>query len=187
MRNKLILILLACTTFTSCTRNSGPSSTSKYTSQGVDKDIKGEVSAPKKSKAAIDYYVTVVNVVDGDTFDAVTQDRIEIRFRLHGIDAPERKQDFSAKSKDKLSELIFGKKVGIKVYNKRDGYGRPVVYVITDECADVGAEMLRTGLAWHSKKYDDSELYDELEIEARKKKRGLWSVNNPIPPWEYRK
>lgn len=187
MRKTYIIILLACTIIFSCTRRSGPNSTSKNIYQEINTDIKDNNSIPNNSKSDIDYYVTVVKVVDGDTFDGLTQDNIEIRFRMQGIDAPEKKQDFSVKSKDKLSELIFGKSVGIKIHKKRDGYGRPVVYVNTHECEDVGAEMLRAGLAWHSKKYDDSDYYDYLENEARTNKRGLWSDNTPTPPWEYRK
>ncbi|MBF6597964.1 MAG: thermonuclease family protein [Fermentimonas sp.] len=177
MKNNFLLILLSCIFLISCTRKSGPNAAPSDTYYRIEK---------KNSKSDVDYYITVVKVVDGDTFDAVTQDGIEIRYRIHGIDAPERKQDYTTKSKDKLSELIFGKSVGIKVQKKRDGYGRPIVYVRTAEYNDVGAEMLRSGLAWHSKKYDNSELYDELEKEARRDRRGMWDANNPIPPWEYR-
>lgn len=186
MRNKFLFILLACIVLFSCTRRSGPNSRASNSYYRITKDITEDISVPKDSESDIDYYVTVVKVVDGDTFDGLTQDDIEIRFRIHGIDAPEIKQDFSVKTKEKLSNLIFGKRVGIKVQKKRDGYGRPVVLVSTSECDDVGAELLRSGMAWHSKKYDDSEFYDKLEKEARRNKIGLWSINNPTPPWEYR-
>ena len=178
MRNNFLLLFLTLIFLISCTRKSGPNSKLSNTYHGIEQN---------NTKSDVDYYVAVVKVVDGDTFDGQTQDNIEIRFRLQGIDAPERKQDFSSKSKDKLSELIFGKSVGIKVHKKRDGYGRPIVYVTTDEYNDVGAEMLRSGLAWHAKKYDDSDLYNELERAARRNRKGLWSTDNPMPPWEYRK
>jgi endonuclease YncB( thermonuclease family) len=44
-----------------------------------------------------DYYIQVIGVSDGDTFKGLTQEKIEIRFRIYGIDAPEKKQPFSNK------------------------------------------------------------------------------------------
>ena len=134
-----------------------------------------------------DYYIQVVGITDGDTFKGLTQDKIEIRFRIYGIDAPENKQAFSDKSKQYLSDLIYGKRVGIVVQKKSDGYGRPVVWVYTPENKDVSAEMLKAGMAWHYKQYDKSAKYSELESEARNHKIGLWSDNNPIAPWDFRK
>lgn len=135
----------------------------------------------------IDYYVAVVSVSDGDTFRGVTEDGTEIRFRMQGVDAPETGQAFSKISKAKLSSLVLGKRVGIKVHNKGDRYGRPVVWVETPSGLDVGEEMLKAGLAWHYKAYDKSEKYSQLEQEARANKVGLWGDKNPIEPWEYRK
>lgn len=137
--------------------------------------------------AATDYYVKVVSITDGDTFKGLTDENVEIRFRMQGIDAPENTQAYYSKSKDKLSELIFEKKVLIKTHTEKDAYGRPVVYVYTSEGKDAGAEMLRAGMAWHFKRYDTSELYSKLEYEARKSKVGLWADEYPIAPWDFRK
>ena len=134
----------------------------------------------------VDYYVKVVKVSDGDTFIGLTDDKERVRFRMQGIDAPESKQAYSKKSTDKLSELIFGKEVGIEIHTKSDRYGRPVVYVYTLDGTDVCAEMIRSGMAWHYKQYDKSEHYSSLEKEARRNKAGLWQDANPTPPWEYR-
>ena len=139
-----------------------------------------------QEKIKYDYFVNVVGITDGDTFKGLTQDKIEIRFRIYGIDAPEKKQAFSDKSKDYLSDLIYGKKVGIVVQKKNDGYGRPVVWVFTTEGKDVSAEMLKAGMAWHFKKYDKSEEYARHENIAKNNKVGLWSDYNPVAPWSYR-
>lgn len=135
----------------------------------------------------IDYYVAVVSVSDGDTFRGVQEDGTEIRFRMQGVDAPEAGQAFSKLSKAKMSSLVLGKRVGIKVHTKADRYGRPVVWVETPSGKDVGEEMLKAGMAWHYKAYDKSEKYSQLEDEARSNKVGLWSDKKPIEPWEYRK
>ena len=168
--NFVLFAFLLLFTFTSCERKSGR------------KD-----STSMQQEQIYDYYVQVVGITDGDTFDGLTQDKIELRFRIYGIDAPEKKQAFSDKSKIYLSDLIYGKTVGIKVQKKRDGFGRPIVWVYTPEGKDVGAEMLRAGMAWHFIEYDKTQQYAELESQAKKNKTGLWNDNNPIPPWNYRK
>lgn len=134
-----------------------------------------------------DYYVTVVKIVDGDSFIGLTNDRKEVHYRLQGIDAPEKGQPFSGKSKEKLAELIAGKYVGIKAQQKPDRYGRLIVWAYTPEGKDVSAEMLKTGFSWHFRKYDNSAFYSQLETEARKNRSGLWSDANPIEPWNFRK
>ncbi|MCD9014451.1 thermonuclease family protein [Fulvivirgaceae bacterium QH1ED-6-2] len=48
-------------------------------------------------------------------------------------------------------------------------------------------ELIRNGLAWHYKKYSSSKTMSELEATAMAGRNGLWSENNPTPPWEYRK
>jgi endonuclease YncB( thermonuclease family) len=47
--------------------------------------------------------------------------------------------------------------------------------------------MIRTGHAWHFKRYNQSKQLAELEIEAKNNKRGLWATDNPQAPWDYRK
>lgn len=133
-----------------------------------------------------DYFVEVIAVSDGDTFTGRTGDNEEVRFRIQGIDAPELSQAFSRKSRDYLAGLIQGKRVCIKVQREEDGFGRPVVYAFTPDNRDVGAEMIKAGMAWHFKKYDSSDLYSKLEEEARAGKVGLWRDQEPIAPWIYR-
>lgn len=139
------------------------------------------------NKHDYDYQVKVVSISDGDTFRGITEDKKEIRFRIHGIDAPERNQPFSRKSQQYLSDLIYNKKVGIIVQNEGDRYGRPVVWVYTPEGKDVSAEMIRAGMAWHYKYHSDDEEYALLEREARNSRVGLWSDPHPLMPSELRK
>ena len=133
-----------------------------------------------------DYCVKVVSISDGDTFRGLTEDNKEIKFRIYGIDAPERNQAFGTRSKQHLSDLIFGKTVGIKVQST-DYFGRSVVWVYTSDRKDVSAEMLKAGMVWHFKKYDKSKEYASLEDKARLKHVGLWVDKEPVAPWEFRK
>lgn len=126
---------------------------------------------------------TVVRIADGDTI-TVLVDRQQIRVRLRSIDAPERGQDFSQRSRQALADLIFGKEVRVETHGK-DRYGRVIgdVFVSGKLVNDI---MVQEGWAWNYVKYSKSVRIAQLEREARETKRGLWAGNNPVPPWEYR-
>ena len=48
--------------------------------------------------------------------------------------------------------------------------------------------MIKSGNAWHFKKYSKDEKYAEAEVYAQTKRLGLWSEENtPLAPWDYRK
>lgn len=136
--------------------------------------------------AAQTFRVKVVKVSDGDTFTGLNRDKLQLRFRLLGIDAPEKSQAFGAKSRSLLSELIFGDTITVDV-RRTDGYGRFLTYVRTADGRDVSLEMLRAGLAWHYTQYDSSEEYGAAEAEARAHRKGLWAEPAPVAPWEFRK
>ena len=88
---------------------------------------------------------------------------------------------------EKLEELIAGKFVRIKAQQKSDRYGRLIVWAYTPDGEDVSAEMLKAGLSWHFRKYDNSAIYSQLENEARKNRFGIWPEANPVSPWDFRK
>ena len=133
------------------------------------------------------YFIRVTDIVDGDTFRGLTADNKEFKFRLFGIDAPEKKQNYSDKSKQYLSELIQGKTVRIKIQKVKDTYNRPVIWVYTSDGKEVNSEMLKAGMAWHFKRYDSSATYSNIEKQARRQKNGLWKDANPVAPWDFRK
>jgi len=113
------------------------------------------------------------------------------KIRLTGIDAPERGQAYGTKSKEHLSDSVAGETVVVE-YDKYDRYGRVLGKVLLDG-EDVNPEQIRTGLAWHYKKYQgeqtvvDRVAYSDAEMEARRHERGLWGDPAAVPPWDYRK
>ena len=127
----------------------------------------------------------VVAVADGDTFTMLTPEREQIKIRLYGIDAPEKGQDFSKTSKQFLSDLVYDKKV-VVLQIDTDQYGRTIGLVEVNNTS-VNEEMLKAGLAWHYTQFDDNKKWTQLEAEARTSQRGLWSTQNPIAPWDFRK
>lgn len=126
----------------------------------------------------------VVGVTDGDTIKVLDADKVEHRVRLAGVDAPERKQPFSAKAKEALSKLVFEKEVTVAVTD-RDRYGRLVGKVKQGQ-TDVNTELVLKGWCWRYDAYDKKGEYREAQAEAKAAKRGLWADPVPVPPWEFR-
>ncbi len=133
----------------------------------------------------------VVAVSDGDTITVLDSTNTQHKVRLSGIDAPEKSQPFGQRSKQSLSDLVFGKAVSVET-TKRDRYGREVGKVLADDGLDVNLEQVRRGLAWHYKAYEreqsavDRTTYSSAEQEARAARIGLWRDLMPLPPWEFR-
>ena len=125
----------------------------------------------------------VIRVSDGDTIVVLTQDKEQIKVRLNGIDAPEKKQPFGKQSTKFLANLVAGKTVEIKKEGN-DRYGRTIGTVLLDGL-DVNKEMVANGYAWAFRKY--SKKYAPDESNAKHEKLGLWAEEDPTPPWEYRK
>jgi endonuclease YncB( thermonuclease family) len=71
----------------------------------------------------------VVGVTDGDTITAIVDGR-QIKVRLNGIDAPEKKQAFGNASKHALSVLSFGQRVSIVLLGK-DRWGTMIAEGLT--------------------------------------------------------
>jgi micrococcal nuclease len=128
----------------------------------------------------------VVKVADGDTFTYLNYDKQQEKIRLHGIDAPEKAQDFGTVARKRLDELVFGKSVRIE-RKDTDRYGRTIALVYTEEGICVNEQLLKDGLVWHYKRYDDNPAWAALEEEAKSSKVGLWAHSDPTPPWDFRK
>ncbi|MGB5105567.1 MAG: thermonuclease family protein [Candidatus Zixiibacteriota bacterium] len=125
----------------------------------------------------------VVSVKDGDTI-GVMRDGKEVTVRLDGIDCPESNQDFGTRAKQLCSDLTFGKDVTVEVRDV-DKYGRLVGRVYADY-QDVSLALVRAGLAWHYVEYSDDANLQFAEIEARETQAGIWSMSNPVAPWQFR-
>ncbi|SFB97763.1 Endonuclease YncB, thermonuclease family [Algibacter lectus] len=127
----------------------------------------------------------VTAITDGDTFKLLTKDSILIRVRLANVDCPERKQPFSTKAKQFVSEAIFGDTINIDVL-KKDRYGRFIANVIYADSLSLSEELVKNGLAWHYVKYSNDDTLQAKEDIAKENKIGLWQDPTSIAPWEWR-
>lgn len=120
----------------------------------------------------------VVGVTDGDTVRLLVE-RQEIRVRLDQIDAPEKRQSFGSRSKESLSELVFGKTVRA-VTSGKDRYGRSLATLYAGNL-NANAEQVRRGMAWIYRQYARDDSLYPVEEEARRAKRGLLVRPTPGP------
>jgi endonuclease YncB( thermonuclease family) len=126
----------------------------------------------------------IVGVSDGDTATLLTSDNTPVKIRLAQIDAPEKKQPFGEKSKQSLSDLIYGKNVSVEVETK-DRYQRTVGKIIING-VDVNLEQIKRGLAWYYIKYGHDSNYSKSESQAKALRKGLWAEPTPVAPWDFR-
>lgn len=124
-----------------------------------------------------------IRILDGDTFEILVNNKT-YKIRLADIDAPEKKQDFGNVAKQRLAELIFSKQVNVE-YEKLDRNQRIIGTVFVNK-QYINLLLVEEGLAWHFKKYSSNIQFDKAEKMARKRKLGIWSINNPTPPWSFR-
>ncbi|MFC0708846.1 thermonuclease family protein [Azorhizophilus paspali] len=129
----------------------------------------------------------VVGVSDGDTFTCLTDAKKQVKVRMAEIDTPESKQPYGSKSKQALSDMVFGREVSVHV-QETDRYGRSVGRVHVGD-VDVNAQLVSQGAAWVYRQYNKDKALLMLEDQSRKAKRGLWALpeSERIPPWEWRR
>jgi endonuclease YncB( thermonuclease family) len=128
----------------------------------------------------------VVGVHDGDTVTVLMDNRTQVKIRLAEIDAPELAQPYGNKSKQALSDLVFGQKVTV-VKGVIDKYGRTVGRVYQSDI-DVNLTMVKQGAAWAYRQYLTDDAILAAEESAKATGAGLWSLQDDqrMPPWEWR-
>ena len=129
----------------------------------------------------------VLRVVDGDRLI------IDVRGSQHlvslaGIDAPEQNQPWGAAAAQHLNTTMTGLFVVVEVWDtNRD---REVTGRVALKGRDVALDLLHDGLAWSTiglnGPHDDRHPYVQAEHQARAARRGLWSDDQRVPPWQWR-
>ena len=126
-------------------------------------------------------------ITDGDTFWIG-----KTKIRLHGIDAPETKQECAGQdgtpyrcgeaSTDALRALVGVSPVRCEG-NTFDRYKRLIATCYSGNI-NINAEMVRQGWALAYRRY--SKDYVSAETEAQSSKRGMWAGEFE-PPWRWRR
>lgn len=134
--------------------------------------------------AAADVYGLAV-VSQGDSLTVGSR-----RVRLYGIDAPPvtmkcsiegERWDCGRESRDLLVRLVEGQRLRC-LEEGRDRWGRVLATCYLPSGKDLGAEMVREGLAVAFTSVSDR--YGGLEERARRDHRGIWQGTFP-PTWQW--
>ena len=126
----------------------------------------------------------VTSVIDGNTLEIEVNNEVHVVL-LEGIDSPELGQEYGDRAKSHLENLTLQKKVTI-TFTGKDRKGNQLATVTLRGGVDVRLELLRAGLAWTAEKNPSPDL-ESVKEEARQGTKGLWSQENPTPPWTYRR
>jgi endonuclease YncB( thermonuclease family) len=108
---------------------------------------------------------------------------------LQFIEIPEPEQPLYDTVKAHLAALVLDKTVE---FLPRGVMSDRTVGQLFVKNVDVSQQMLRDGAAWYAIEEKDSQaatesaVYADNESRARSEKRGVWSVENLKPAWEYR-
>lgn len=132
------------------------------------------------------YGARVVSIADGDTI-TVMRSRRKVKIRLYGIDCPEKLQEFGNQAQDKTVSLTKDQLVSIIPVHK-DRYGRTVAYVLLEDGTNLNYALVSEGFAWWFRAYAKKDVqFACRELMARAQKKGLWSSDDAIAPWQFRK
>jgi endonuclease YncB( thermonuclease family) len=161
---------------------------------------------PSTSLSAEPVAATLVRVVDGDTIEILilppvanengTTETSPISgttrmVRLHGIDAPESRQAGGAEATLFVREWMGSVPDLMVEIESVDRYGRLVGEVFPPDSPDalsLNATLLAAGHAWWYREYaPDRTDFARLERTARESRRGLWSDDDPVEPWVWRR
>jgi micrococcal nuclease len=157
------------------------------------------VSAPKSiTQECGPQSYKLAYVIDGDTFVA-TDNEIQFKVRIAGIDTPEKKQPLSQKATTKLESLLKNKTITFKKVGKgMDIYSRALGHVYANG-ENIGLIMIEEGLAYYyrptckdypqnKEKYNYDPLpYINAENKAKESKLGVWSGEELMQPCAWRR
>ena len=149
--------------------------------------LMGAVGWPGAAQASEVWGGWVSWVMDGDTVLLVREGQREpVKFRIVGIDAPEICQPGGAEARDALIGLALRKPVQV-IAQGEDTYGRQIGRLSAGDL-DLGAEMVRSGMAWAYSFRTGKGPYARLQMQAKKQKRGLFAAqDSAMSPALFRK
>lgn len=129
----------------------------------------------------------------GDHFELRGSDTLLHYIVIRGVDSPKPGQSFYREARGWLWKMTRNKDIRVEVVDREETMIEVAdVFLINDDPADiegdlnVGLELIRQGLGWFDgSEFEDSERFQQAELEAKTNKLGLWSEPDPIPPWEF--
>jgi len=159
--------------------------------------VYAEESRPKSDGKEVNVLTGIaIAITDGDTFTLKDSEGEEHRIRLGEIDAPEKSQEFGKESKNILGNMILDKQVTVywlkkdrfdwKTTDHKTKNGRIIGGVFLEN-ESVNRKLVEMGAAWHYTDFSKDQTIKAAQEYAKENKFGLWTNENPTPPWKWRK
>lgn len=126
---------------------------------------------------------SLIRVIDGDTVLMIAEGQ-PFKLRLRNIDAPELHQAFGKLARQRLLEWCHGS-TQVTIVSK-DRYHRDVGDLFC-EGEDAALYLVSQGLAWAGPRLSAHHPLKLAQNDAQQQGLGLWAINNPLPPWQWRK
>jgi endonuclease YncB( thermonuclease family) len=130
----------------------------------------------------------VIDVIDGKTV-VIEMESGRLTAVLQYIETPEPEQPLFQTVKDHLGRLVLGQFVDFQPKGVLPTKTLGTMYL---KGLDIAQQMVRDGAAWHipaeksGQSPQDGELYRSNELQAKNERRGVWSIQNLKPAWEFR-
>lgn len=151
----------------------------------------------------VNYTVTIIKIIDGDTVNAVFPSGTTEKIRLLGVDSPETTTElnqkyeygnitdleclttYGVKAKHFTENWLNDEEISIQFDSSagfQDIYGRWLAYVYTSNGTDFNAALIKKGFA---RVYDQEDFtkkteYLLLQKNAQNQKLGLWNCENNL-------
>jgi micrococcal nuclease len=133
------------------------------------------LALPCVGQASAVWTAWVSGVMDGDTVLLVRDGRHEpVKLRIEGIDAPETCQPGGVEARTAMIRLALRRSVQVTDHG-HDSYGRQIGRLSVNG-VDLGAEMVRSGMAWAYEFRTGKGPYAGLQRQAQKRKIGVFAA-----------
>lgn len=107
------------------------------------------------------------------------------------VDAPESNQPTGQEASARLKQLLpVGTQVQLRVVNRTSNVS--AVAEVFKDGQSINLQMVRDGAAvispWHLVHCQNNQKqYTQAQSQAQSTRKGFWSQNNPLMPWEWRR
>lgn len=130
----------------------------------------------------------VTEVIDGKTV-VIEMETGKLTAVLQYIEIPEPEQPLFGTVRDHLKKLVLGRYVDFQPQAVMPIKTLGQLYA---DGVDIAQQMLRDGAAWHinadqsGQDTKGNSVYQYSQDQAKSEKRGVWSVENMKPAWQFR-
>ncbi len=130
----------------------------------------------------------VTEVIDGKTV-VIEVETGKLTAVLQHIEIPEPEQPLYGTVREHLEKLVLGKKIEFRPQGMLPTKSFGQLYV---GGLDIAQQMLRDGGAWHigsdrsGQDKQESSAYQYSQDQAKNEKRGVWSIADMKPAWQFR-